>query len=125
MILKKFKIGNPDLFDITILGSVLHSFYNGLENIFEIIAKNVDGKVPTGNKSHQELLYQMANENSYRKSILNENLYLSLREYATFRHFYRHAYSFQLNWEKMKPLVNNVISIWKNVRIALENFLSE
>lgn len=110
---------------MTILGSVLHSFYNGLENIFEIIAKNVDGEVPTGNKSHQELLHQMASENNYRKEILNEELYLNLREYATFRHFYRHAYSFQLNWEKMKPLVDNVFNVWKNTKLSLENFMEK
>ena len=31
---------------------------------FEIIAKNIDGIVPQGNKSHQELLHQMASENN-------------------------------------------------------------
>ena len=98
LIFEKIKNEIPDLFDMTILGSVLHSFYNGLENIFEIIAKNVDGYIPSGNKSHQELLHQMASENSKRNEIIGEDTYLKLREYATFRHFYRHAYSFQLNW---------------------------
>ena len=37
LIFKKVESNIPDLFDMTILGSVLHSFYNGLENIFEII----------------------------------------------------------------------------------------
>lgn len=106
---------------MTILGSVLHSFYNGLENIFEIIAKNLDKQVPSGNKSHQELLKQMALKKEYRNEIINEEIYLSLREYATFRHFYRHAYSFQLNWEKMKPLVENVFSVWDDVKYSLKN----
>ena len=106
---------------MTILGSVLHSFYNGLENIFEIIAKNVDKEVPTGNKSHQELLRQMALKKEHRNEIIDEETYLSLREYATFRNFYRHAYSFQLNWEKMKPLVENVFSVWEAVKYTLEN----
>ncbi len=57
LIFDKIELQVPDLFDMTILGSVLHSFYNGLENIFEIIAKNIDGNVPSGNKSHQELLH--------------------------------------------------------------------
>lgn len=52
LIFKKIESDTPDLFDMTILGSVLHSFYNGLENIFEIIAKNIDGNIPSGNKSH-------------------------------------------------------------------------
>ena len=123
LVFLKVKIQTPDLFDITVLGSVLHSFYNGLENIFEIIAKNVDGNVPSGNKSHQELLHQMASENQTRNEIINENLYLQLREYATFRHFYRHAYSFQLNWEKMEPLVINMQTVWDEVKICLENFI--
>ena len=121
--LKKLRFGEPDLFDMTILGSVLHSFYNGIENIFEIIAKHVDGEVPTGNKSHQELLHQMASENAHRKEVMNEELYLRLREYATFRHFYRHAYSFQLNWEKMKPLVEDVHMVWQNLKLSLENYV--
>lgn len=123
LIFEKIKVGVPDLFDMTILGSVLHSFYNGLENIFEIIAKNIDGHVPNGNKSHQELLHQMASENNKRNEILNEELYLKLREYATFRHFYRHAYSFQLNWEKMEHLVKDVHVTWKEVKENLENFI--
>lgn len=124
LVFLKVKIQTPDLFDITVLGSVLHSFYNGLENIFEIIAKNVDGNVPSGNKSHQELLHQMASENQTRNEIINENLYLQLREYATFRHFYRHAYSFQLNWEKMEPLVINMKTVWTEVKVCLENFIN-
>lgn len=124
LIFKKIETQAPDLFDMTILGSVLHSFYNGLENIFEIIAKNIDGNVPNGNKSHQELLHQMASENSKRNEILNEELYLKLREFATFRHFYRHAYSFQLNWEKMNPLIDNLHMVWNEVKLNLENFIN-
>ena len=125
LIFKKAENEIPDLFDMTILGSVLHSFYNGIENIFEIIAKNIDNNVPSGNKSHQELLHQMASESSNRNEILNEELYLKLREYATFRHFYRHAYSFQLNWEKMNPLIDNLQKVWNEVKLNLENFINE
>ena len=110
---------------MTILGSVLHSFYNGIENIFDIIAKNIDKNVPTGNKSHQELLHQMASENSIRDEIIDEQLYIKLREYATFRHFYRHAYSFQMNWEKMKPLVQNVHTVWEETKHSIKKFLIE
>ena len=124
LIFKKIETETPDLFDMTILGSVLHSFYNGLENIFEIIAKNVDNSVPMGNKSHQELLHQMASENEMRNEIINEELYSKLKEYVTFRHFYRHAYSFQLNWEKMKPLVDSIHVIWKESKESLQNFIN-
>ena len=38
---------SPDLVEITALASVLHSFYNGLENVFLSISKAVDADVPT------------------------------------------------------------------------------
>ena len=123
LIFEKIKVQEPDLFDMTIIGSVLHSFYNGIENIFEIIAKNIDKSIPVGNKSHQELLHQMASENGIRNEIISETLYLKLREYATFRHFYRHAYSFQLNWLKMKPLVDNMYFTWDEVKASLNNLM--
>lgn len=125
MVFQKAQSSIPDLFDMTVLGSVLHSFYNGLENIFTIIAKNIDRNVPIGNKSHQELLQQMTTETNYRSSLIDNALYLKLREYATFRHFYRHAYSFQLNWEKMQPLVSDVKDTWENVKSSLEIFISK
>jgi len=123
LIFEKIKVQEPDLFDMTIIGSVLHSFYNGIENIFEIIAKNIDKSIPTGNKSHQELLHQMASENNKRNELISEELYFRLREYATFRHFYRHAYSFQLNWLKMKPLVDNMYFTWDEVKASLNNLM--
>ena len=123
LIFEKIKVQEPDLFDMTIIGSVLHSFYNGIENIFEIIAKNINKSIPTGNKSHQELLHQMASENNKRSELISEELYFRLREYATFRHFYRHAYSFQLNWLKMKPLVDNMYFTWDEVKASLNNLM--
>ena len=124
LIFEKIKTATPDLFDMTILGSVLHSFYSGLENIFEIIAKNVDGNVPSGNKSHQELLLQMTTDTDKRTKVLSEDTYVELRVYATFRHFYRHAYSFQLNWEKMQPLIDNLFIVWDKVKSDLEEFIN-
>ena len=37
----------------------LHGFYSAMENIFELIAKNVDQTIPDGELWHQELLKQM------------------------------------------------------------------
>jgi len=43
----------PDLVEITAVASVLHSFYNGLENIFLSIAKGIDRDVPAGAQFEQ------------------------------------------------------------------------
>jgi len=46
----------PDLVETAAIASILHSFYNGLENIFLAIAKGIDGDVPKGNRWHRNLL---------------------------------------------------------------------
>jgi len=53
------KLRTPDLVEMTALASVLHSFYNGVENIFILISKKVDKNIPSGLKWHNELLKQM------------------------------------------------------------------
>lgn len=40
----------------------LHSFYNGLERIFEIIARQLDPVFPSGERWHRDLLKQMTIE---------------------------------------------------------------
>jgi hypothetical protein len=60
------------LVEITATASVLHSFYNGLENIFLTIAKGLDESVPSGAKWHRELLMQMADTNPKRGPVLNQ-----------------------------------------------------
>lgn len=67
----------------------------------------------------------MMSSNEQRSNVLDEKMYMQLREYATFRHFYRHAYSFQLNWEKMKPLVENINSIWEETKNRLYIFIND
>ncbi|MEE4356339.1 MAG: hypothetical protein V2I97_07700 [Desulfococcaceae bacterium] len=40
----------------------LHSFYTGVESIFEDIARNLDGEMPKGSEWHKGLLLQMSAE---------------------------------------------------------------
>ena len=74
--------------------STLHSFYNGVENIFLIIAKEFDESLPDGQKWHKKLIEQMR-KNEIRDEIISEDSLLRLSEYLLFRHFFRHAYSFR------------------------------
>lgn len=127
-LLIKIKTQDPDFIELSALAMLLHSFYNGLENIFKQIAKKLDKKVPYGNKWHRELLAQMALTTENRKEIVISNsTYEDLEEYLGFRHFSRHAYAFDLNWELMKDLVLRIETIKTNVlneiRIFIENFM--
>ena len=40
----------------------LHGYYAGLERVLELIARDIDGTLPSGGHWHEELLRQMAAE---------------------------------------------------------------
>ena len=46
-LLENTEKGKPSLIEVAALGSVLHSFYNGLENIFTTIARIWTATCPT------------------------------------------------------------------------------
>ena len=99
----------PSQFAMNALASYLHQFYTGCERILERIAMRVDGGQPGGAFSHANLLAQMAQElPGIRPAILNEALWLSLQDYLAFRHFFRHAYGYTLDWAKLHPLVTGL-----------------
>jgi hypothetical protein len=53
----------------------LHSFYSGIERIFELIAGNIDDIVPEGENWHQILLKQMAEEmNQVRPAVISDSV---------------------------------------------------
>jgi hypothetical protein len=113
---------NPDLIETMASAAVLHSFYNGLENIFFHIAKDYDKSIPVGNKWHKKLLDQMLSGIN-RKPVLSGEIYQKLNEYLIFRHFFRHAYSYKLDWDEMKELVLNIESVWIQVKAEITDFL--
>ncbi len=114
----------PNMVEMTAFASVLHSFYNGIENILLIIAKNIDKKKPSDINWHKSLLLQMIKENESRKPVLSEEMKDELTKYLIFRHFYRHSYSFHLEWEEMEKLVKQIHQVWRKFKTEILSFLS-
>jgi len=113
----------PDLVEVTAMASVLHSFYNSLENIFLSIAKGLDEQVPTGDQWHRDLLIHMTREMGDRGSVISTALAKKLADYLGFRHFYRHSYSFFLEWDKLPGLVTSLREVWEQVKAELYELL--
>jgi hypothetical protein len=114
----------PDLVEITAVASVLHSFYNGLENIFLAIAKGCDHQVPTGAQWHRDLLVQMMQRTEHRSRVLSAALAQKLRNYLGFRHVYRHSYAFFLEWTELQELVTALPALWMQLKAELALFLA-
>lgn len=124
-LLTRVKDKDPDLVEMTALSTVIHSFYNGLENIFSRIAKGIDDLVPAGVDSHRALLRQMSEPQSSRNAVLRRETAEDLAEYLAFRHFYRHGYAHHLDWERLGQLLRPLPAIWQRVRGELRSFLGE
>lgn len=125
-LLKKVRNQKPSFIELGSLAMLLHSFYNGLENIFNRIARKIDENMPKGEEWHKELLEQMTRQTKKRELIvLSNDTYEDLKEYLGFRHFSRHAYAFDLNWKLMKDLVLRIDEIKKRVIGEIKLFIDK
>ena len=113
----------PDYIEMSAAAFLLHSFYNGIENILVSILKHCDEELPNGHKWHMELLDRAFVSSGDRKRIFQPELQKTLEEYLKFRHFIRHAYGFQLEWTRMENLITNVNSVWQSIKDNLNVFM--
>jgi hypothetical protein len=114
----------PSSVERSALAVMLHSFYNGIENLFKRIAVAYDGGIPGGSAAHRDLLDLMARGTPLRPQVISESLRDALDPYLDFRHMLRHAYSFHLDWEKMATLVMDCDSVLVRIDAEIEVFLN-
>ncbi|RME46017.1 MAG: nucleotidyltransferase domain-containing protein [Chloroflexi bacterium] len=113
----------PGQFELHGLAAYLHQFYTGVESIFERIAVGLGEGLPRGQYWHIDLLNQMAEEGpGGRPAVIDEPLRARLKDYLDFRHFFRHAYGYTLEWSKMRWKVENLSSTLAMLRAQLEAF---
>lgn len=112
----------PDYYYCSAIGSMLHSFYNGIEKNFILVNKNIDKCELFGDRTHKELLELATKKTEKRNPLISEDTKNLLKDYMTFRHFFRHSYDFQLKWELLKPLFFNMESTWNVVKTDFDKF---
>jgi hypothetical protein len=122
-LLAKCRDTAPTDIEISALAATLHSFYTGAENIFKRVAVELDGDPTRGDGWHRELLLRMKGATARRRSLLSEELHDTLNEYLRFRHVFRNAYSFDLDWRKMSPLVLRLEKTLQELEVALDAFV--
>lgn len=59
-----------------------------------------------------------------RNQVLTNDAIRQLADYMAFRHFFRHSYSFTLEWKKLKKLITPAEDIWQKTKNELEQFLN-
>ena len=106
----------PGLSELELAGvaALVHSFYNGVENIVKQLVQARGIALPMGESWHKELIQTAA-----EAGILSEATSQGVREYLAFRHFFAHAYAFDLDPERLEPLVANLASVDEQFRSDL------
>ena len=112
----------PTFVELRATASILHDFYSGIERIFERVAVTLNGGLPEGERWHQSLLQQMAEETEGRPAVIDKKLLERLLEYLKFRHRFRNMYGNELQWDKLYPLSENVLDTLIQLRKSLAAF---
>ncbi|MFQ5857976.1 MAG: nucleotidyltransferase family protein [Anaerolineae bacterium] len=114
---------DPSQFELHGLAAYLHQFYTGVESILERIAVGLGEGLPRGQYWHVDLLNQMAEERAgERPAVIDEPLRARLKDYFDFRHFFRHAYGYTLQWSQMRWKVESLSDTLTMLRDQLDAF---
>ena len=65
----------------------------------------------------------MAQSTSSRAPVLTSETAHQLADYLGFRHFFRHSYSFFLDWNEMERLILSLNKVWMQVKTELQLFV--
>ncbi len=112
-------------YDRGAIGYLLHSFYNGCENIFNSIARFFENDL--GPQSwHRDLLKRIKLEiPGFRPKLIDEELYLLLDDFRAFRHKFRYSYSFELDWERECIVARKFPMTTKKLKTQVIAFLNK
>ncbi len=97
------------------VATLIHSFYNGIENMIKQTFQAKSLHIPTGASWHQNLLLTAVKE-----SIISAQLADELKEYLAFRHFFTHAYAVDLQYQRIEPLVAKTLKIFENFKTEID-----
>ena len=100
------------------VAALIHNFYNGVENVFKQVVISKGLNMPQGPSWHIGLI-----EICVANQIISRTTADMLKEYVSFRHFFSHAYSFDVDEERIAPLLERIKDVHKNLVKDISNAL--
>lgn len=120
---ERYNINNDELYLDSVALS-LHDYYSSLENIFEMVANELDHSIPEGASWHKELLKQMTIKvRKIRPAFISKETEKKLDEYRGFRHIVRNVYSYNFSSDKISILIDNLEEVNERVIEEINDFL--
>jgi hypothetical protein len=119
------KLKEPDFVEASAAGSFLQSFYNGIESIIMLIFKTLKENIPNDLYWHKKLFEKTFESNEKRTAIFRNEYKEKFSEYLSFRHYFRHSYGYEIDWKRLKPLINYVEELWKKIEEDINIFIEK
>jgi hypothetical protein len=115
---------NEDL--INSLAYKLHNLYSAYEDIFKLIARFFENQIEDITRYHIGLISRMRIAiEGIRPKLLSEDSYRILDELRGFRHIFRHAYTYELDAERIIRLSEKAEKLGDIFAKDLEKFKEE
>ncbi len=107
------------------MGFQLHNLYCAFEDLFKIIAEGFENHIQDKTKYHSELLKRMTiSIEGVRPAVLSRNSFVYLDNLRSFRHFFRHAYSYELDERKVRLVLDDAYNLRRIFRDEINAFLN-
>ena len=112
-------------YDKAAVGFYLQNFYNGCENIFRTIARFFENDLQA-DSWHRDLLKRMVLEISgFRPRVIDDELRATLDDFRSFRHRFRHCYSFELDWDRERLVAAKLVNAHADLGRQVTYFLAQ
>lgn len=104
----------------------LHNLYCAFEDLFKIVANFFENHIEDKSKYHRELLLRMKiSIEGIRPALLSKESYKLLDSLRAFRHVFRHAYSYELDQQKVDIIVEDVLKLKDLYEREIDYFLEQ
>ena len=103
----------------------LHSFYEGIETIFEKVMEFTGEEKPSGHEWHREVLERMTLPiKRLRPEVISIETAKKLDNYRAFRHKIRHIYGFMIVQENVIMIAEKAKESFEPFKEDIKNFIS-
>ncbi|MBC6422836.1 MAG: hypothetical protein GDA43_17860 [Hormoscilla sp. SP5CHS1] len=104
----------------------IHNLYNAVEDLLKIVAAHFENQITDTARWHSVLLQRMTQDiPGIRPRLLSESSYLNLNNLRGFRHFFRHAYGVNIDYEQLAMNLDKARLLDPSLTQDVENFLKQ
>jgi len=104
----------------------LHNLYCAFEDLMEIVIVEFENRVSEKSNWHIKLLRRMSEQiPNIRPALFSQENFLLLDELRAFRHWFRHAYSYKIEPEKLEIVLRKTAKLREKYKADITGFLKE